>query len=100
MRPGEEIGEIFFGGKGSGSGFYGKGYGSGLDQLHYPAAITFYKEEAYIVDKLNDRVLKVKSGEERGEIFFGGKGHGSGLDQLKYPLAITFYKEMPTLWTI
>ena len=67
--------------------------GSGLDQLKYPLAITFYKDHAYIVDSYNHRVLKVRPGEERGEIFFGGKGSGSGLDHLKSPQAITFYKD-------
>ena len=84
VRPGKETGEIFFGGKGK---------GSGLDQLNRPEAITFYKEEAYIVDKGNSRVLKVRPGEKRGEIFFGGKGNGSGLHQLKSPQAITFYQD-------
>ena len=50
VRPGEKRGEIFFG---------GKGYGSGLDQLKSPQAITFYKDKAYIVDTANSRVLVV-----------------------------------------
>jgi len=64
-----------------------------LDQLSSPQAIEFYEEHAYIVDRRNDRILKVRPGEEKGEIFFGGKGQGSGLDQLGSPHGITFYNE-------
>ena len=45
------------------------------------------------MDSYNHRILKVRPGEEKGEIFFGGKGSGSDLDQLKYPQGITFYKD-------
>ena len=42
-----------------GRDFFGKGYGSGLDQLESPRAIEFYKDHACIVDSSNSRILVV-----------------------------------------
>jgi len=63
-----------------------------LDQLKKPSGIAFFEGHAYITDEYNERVLKVKPGETRGEVVFGGRGRGGGLDQLHSPSGIAFFE--------
>ncbi|CAE7676416.1 trim71 [Symbiodinium sp. CCMP2456] len=65
----------------------------GPNDYSRPVSVQFFEGFAYIVDERNHRVLKVKPGEAKAEIFFGGRGAGDSLDQLAaYPSGITFFE--------
>eukprot|EP00933_Yihiella_yeosuensis_P073768 TRINITY_DN8250_c0_g1_i1.p1 TRINITY_DN8250_c0_g1~~TRINITY_DN8250_c0_g1_i1.p1 ORF type:complete len:1318 (+),score=215.66 TRINITY_DN8250_c0_g1_i1:272-4225(+) len=84
-QEGELVAEVFFGGKDVG--------GNRLDQLLHPSSMTFHKNDAYIADTSNGRILKVANGEKKAELYWGD--WGSPLESLAEktarPTSITFY---------
>ncbi|CAE7328911.1 pknD [Symbiodinium sp. CCMP2592] len=63
-----------------------------LQKLHDPSAVTFHEGDMYITDRGKHRILKVRPGKWRGEVFFGGNETGSALHQLAWPENIAFFQ--------
>ncbi|CAF1233402.1 unnamed protein product [Didymodactylos carnosus] len=64
--------------------------GDGLHQLNQPQQIFVdEKENVYIADTWNHRIMKwTKNAEEGGEVVAGGNGSGSNLNQLNAPHSV------------
>jgi sugar lactone lactonase YvrE len=73
----------------------GNGEGDQLNQLNYPQAVYVDNDDdqmIYIVDRHNDRLVKWKQGENKGEIVAGGNQEGNEMNQLALPSAIIIDK--------
>ncbi|CAF2774909.1 unnamed protein product [Rotaria sp. Silwood2] len=61
----------------------GNGQGSALNQLNNPSGLFMDDDYAiYIMDGMNDRVVKWRPGDSSGQVVAGGNGPGNRTDQL------------------
>ncbi|CAF5087862.1 unnamed protein product [Rotaria sp. Silwood1] len=62
----------------------GRGAGNDLTKLSSPRGIFVDQlGTLYVVDRMNDRVMRWRQGETEGEVIAGGNGPGQQANQLK-----------------
>ncbi|CAF3805469.1 unnamed protein product, partial [Adineta steineri] len=72
----------------------GNGEGQQLNQLNLPFAIFIDKKEnIFIADRLNHRIVEWKYNANEGQIIAGGNGQGDRMDQLNYPSVVIVDKQ-------
>ncbi|CAF1196595.1 unnamed protein product [Rotaria sp. Silwood1] len=77
----------------------GNGYGSGLNQLHFPWGLCIDDDDQtiYIAEYYNNRIVEWKYGATTGRIVAGGNGLGNHLDQFNSPRDVIIDKETNSL---